>query len=436
MKHAPHSPFSREDEKLWAELGLDVELHGQILSSINAQFVKQVAGRPGRPAAMAYFDGVIHGSHGARVREIREKQAAGAKFVGTFCVFVPEEIVLALGAIPVALCGGTAASIPYAEQHFPRNMCPLVKSTLGLAYSNTCPYSPLEDLAVGETTCDAKKKTWDILARGGGFHVLELPQKKGPADRALWLGEVRAFAARMEELTGRTLDEPRLAAAVRLMNRMRRALARMHELRKADPPPLSGTDALVVMQSALIDDKERFTENVERLNDELDERIRRGVSPFRPGTKRLLVAGCPSVVGNWKLHYLIETAGAAIVADETCTGTRYFSRGVEERAGVEAQVEAIAERYLTIDCSCFTPNAERLENIVRLSRYFRADGVVQYILQACHTYEIEAINVAAALKEAGVPSLKIETDYAEEDAGRLGIRIEAFLESLEHRNAG
>ena len=433
---AHHAHFAADDIALWTELGLDVELHGQILASINAQFNKQVERRPHRPAAMAYFDRVIHGSHGARVREIREKQAAGAKFVGTFCVFVPEEIILALEAIPVALCGGTAASIPYAEQHFPRNMCPLVKSTLGLAYSNTCPYGPIEDLAVGETTCDAKKKTWDILSTGGGFHVLELPQKKGPDDRALWLSEVRGFASRMEELTGRTLEGERLLCAVRLMNRMRRALARFHELRKVDPPPVSGTDALVVMQSALIDDKERFTREVERLNDELADRVARGVSPFAPGTKRLLVAGCPSVIGNWKLHYLIETAGAAIVTDETCTGTRYFNREVEEKAGLEAQVEAIAERYLTIDCSCFTPNNERLENVVRLARDFRADGVVQYILQACHTYEIEAINVAAALKDAGVPSLKIETDYAEEDAGRLGIRIEAFLESLEHRNAG
>jgi benzoyl-CoA reductase/2-hydroxyglutaryl-CoA dehydratase subunit BcrC/BadD/HgdB len=427
---------SAEDEKLWAELGLDVELTALILNSIHSQYEKQVESRPDRPNAMAYFDGVIHGSHGTRVREIREKQAAGSKFVGTFCVFVPEEILLALDAIPVALCGGTAASIPYAEQHFPRNMCPLVKSTLGLSYANACPYGPIEDLAVGETTCDAKKKTWDILAPAGGFHVLELPQKKGPSDRALWLQEVREFSARIEELTGRKLEAEKLAASVRLMNRMRRALACLHDLRQNDPPPISGTDALVVMQSALIDDKERFTREVERLNEELAARVSGGISPFRPGTKRLLVAGCPSVVGNWKIHHLIESAGAAIVTDETCTGTRYFSGEVEEKADLSAQVEAIADRYLTIDCSCFTPNTERLENIVRLARKFRADGVVQYILHACHTYEIEAINVAAALKEAGVPSLKIETDYAEEDAGRLGIRVEAFLESLEHRNDG
>jgi benzoyl-CoA reductase/2-hydroxyglutaryl-CoA dehydratase subunit BcrC/BadD/HgdB len=434
LEHSFHA--SAEDVKLWTELGLDVELHAKILASIEATYERQVESRPGRPASMAYFDGVIHGSHGTRVREIMAKQAAGAKFVGTFCVFVPEEIILALNAIPVALCGGTAASIPYAEKHFPRNMCPLVKSTLGLAYSGTCPYGPIEDLAVGETTCDAKKKTWDILAADGGFHVLELPQKKGPADRVLWLTEVKAFVARMEELTGNKLDMENLGRAVRLMNRMRRALARLHELRQTDPPPISGTDALVVMQAALIDDKERFTGEVERLNEELAGRVANGVSPVPAGTKRLLLAGCPSVIGNWKVHHLIECAGAVIVADETCTGTRYFSREVEESSGLETLVEAVADRYLTIDCSCFSPNTERIENVVRLARDFRADGVVQYILHACHTYDIEAINVAAALKDAQIPSLKVETDYAEEDIGRLGIRIEAFLESLESRRDG
>jgi len=428
---------SSDDEKLWAELGLDVELHRRVVESISANYARQVESRPLRPAGMGYFDGVIHGAHGARVREIMARKAAGAKFVGTFCIYVPEEILLALDAAFLALCGGTAVTIPYAEKHFPRNMCPLVKSTLGLAYSNTCPYAPLEDLAVGETTCDAKKKTWDVLGKDGGFHVLEVPQKKSPAGRRLWLEEVRAFAARIEELTGNSLEAGRLAEAIRLMNRKRRALARLHDLRKGSLPPISGTDALVVMQASLIDDPARFTEAVERLNGELEGRAAAGVSPFLPGAFRIMISGCPAVLGNWKVHHLIETAGAAIVVDETCTGTRYFTGEVAETGdGLDAQLEAIAERYLGVDCSCFTPNTERIENILRLAADYRAGGVVQYILHACHTYNVEAINVAAALKEARVPSLKIETDYSEEDAGQLRIRLEAFLESLEFRNDG
>lgn len=428
---------SPEDEKLWAELGLDVELHAKVVDSIAASFERQVESRPGRPAGMAYFDGVIHGAHSGRVREVMAKREAGAKFVGTFCVYVPEEILIALGTVHLALCGGTAVSIPFAEQTFPRNMCPLVKSTLGLALSGTCPYAPLEDLAVGETTCDAKKKTWDVLGREGGFHVLELPQKKGPADRALWLEEVRAFVRRIEELTGNTLEEGKLRQAVRLMNRKRRALARMHELRKAGRPPLSGTDALVVMQAALIDDPERFSRELESLNRELQARVEAGVGALPDGRRRIMIAGCPSVLGFWKVHHIVETSGGAVVVDESCTGTRYFTGLVDETAGDrDGLIAAVADRYLTIDCSCFSPNTERMENAVRMAGEYRVDGVVQSILHACHTYNVEAIALADALKAVGVPSIKVETDYSEEDVGQLQIRIEAFIESLEFRRGG
>jgi len=420
-----------DHDELLKDLGLDVELHHRIFDSIDRNFRKTVLAQKDRPARMAYFDGVIRGAHGARVREIVDRRAAGDKFVGTFCVYVPDELVLALGAVPVALCGGTSLSIPYAEKLLPRDICPLVKSTIGLALSNTCPYGPIEDLAVGETTCDAKKKTWDILAAGGDFHVLEVPQKKGPCDRDLWHEEVVRFKARLEETTGRTLEPAKLAAAVRLMNRKRRALARLNGFRKEENPPLSGLDALVVMQGALVDDPLRFSERLEALNDELEDRVRRGVGISPAGTKRVMVSGCPSVMGNWKLHHLLESAGAVVVCDETCTGTRYFSALVEERdGGLDDQIAAIAARYLTIDCSCFSPNDERIDSVLRLVREYRVDGVVQYVLQYCHTYNVEAVRVASALKEAGVPSLKIVTDYAEEDTGQLRLRVDAFLEGL------
>jgi benzoyl-CoA reductase/2-hydroxyglutaryl-CoA dehydratase subunit BcrC/BadD/HgdB len=419
------------DDLFLRDLGLDVELHHRIFDAIERNFQKTVLAQKGRPARMDYFDGVIRGAHGERVREIAARREAGDKFVGTFCVYVPDEIVLALGAVPVALCGGTAASIPYAEKMLPRDICPLVKSTLGLALSNTCPYGPIEDLAVGETTCDAKKKTWDLLARDGGFHVLEVPQKKGTRDRELWHDEVLQFKARLEELTGRTLEPAKLAEAVRTMNGKRRALARLNEFRKASDPPISGLDVLVVMQGALVDEPLRFTDRLEALNDELEDRVRRGVGVAGGRAKRIMISGCPSVMGNWKLHALVESAGAIVVCDETCTGSRYYENPVAETGdGLEAQLAAIADRYLRIECSCFSPNDERLASVARLAREFRIDGVVQYVLQYCHTYNIEAVAVAAALKEAGVPSLKIVTDYAEEDTGQLRLRVDAFLEGL------
>ncbi|MHC4592290.1 MAG: double-cubane-cluster-containing anaerobic reductase [Planctomycetota bacterium] len=417
--------------QLWEDLGLDVPLHNRLLATLGAAYDRIIRRQPNRPAAMAYFDEAVHASHGRRVQEIVDAREQGAKMIGTFCIYVPEEIVLAAGAIPVALCGGTAFSVPYAERMFPRDICPLVKSTFGMAIADICPYGPIKDMAVGETTCDAKKKIWDLLSEKVNFHVLELPQKKTELGRELWLREVREFARSLEELTGNCIQPEVLARKTKLMNRKRRLLQELGELRASPLPPISGKDALVIMQVALIDEPERFCGELEGLLAELRERVKNGVSPFQRETRRLLVAGCPSVMGNWKIHHIIETSGGAVVCDESCTGTRYCRDLVDEGAStLDEQLEAIADRYLQIDCSCFTPNTDRIEHVLALARHHEVDAVVQYVLQYCHTYNIEAIRVGRALKVAGIPSLTVETDYSEEDAGQLRTRVEALLESL------
>jgi benzoyl-CoA reductase/2-hydroxyglutaryl-CoA dehydratase subunit BcrC/BadD/HgdB len=418
-------------EKMWQELGLDVGLHNQVLESINRVFQGTVAEQKKRPETMAYFDNVLHESHGARVAELLEEKKKGKKIVGTFCIYVPDEIAMALDLIPIALCGGTNFSVPYAEKTFPRDICPLVKSTLGLAFSKTCPYAPIKSMAVGETTCDAKKKTWDILAQKVNFHVMELPQKKGEMDISLWRREIRDFKDRLEALAEKKLDLARLEQTIGVMNNKRRALQKLNELRKADPPPISGLDALVVMQAALNDEPVRFTERLKQLNLELEQRTKRGVAPFPCGVKRVMVSGCPAVMGNWKTHALIEKGGAAVVIDETCTGTRYFDELVDESGtSLEAKLDTVADRYFKIDCACFTPNNERIDKVVKTAQGHHVHGVVQYVLQYCHAYNIEAIRVDGALKKANIPSLKIETDYSEEDIGQLRTRIEAFIEKL------
>lgn len=415
-------------EQMWKELGMDVELHKELLSSIDKTFKQTVGAQKNRPAGIEYFDHVLHESHGGRVAELIKARKTGRKFIGTFCIYVPEEIAMAADAIPVALCGGTQFSIPYGEKMFPRDICPLIKSTFGLALSKTCPYGPIKDLGVGETTCDAKKKTWDVF----NFHVMEVPQKKGRLDSDLWYQAVVEFKERVEKLTGKKVEQERLSKTIHIMNEKRRALAKLNELRQHDPPPISGLDALVVMQAALNDEPVRFTKHLLELDEELEGRITTQMSPFSRSAKRIMIAGCPSVMGNWKVHSLIEKTGAAIVIDETCTGTRYFENLVEEgKKDLDEQLSALAERYMKINCACFSPNNERLESIERIIDAYKVDGVVQYILQYCHGYNVEAIRVADVLKRRNLPNIKIETDYSEEDIGQLRTRVDAFLEQLD-----
>lgn len=421
-----------DNEKLWKELGLNVELHAKFMESASQAYKKTIGSQKNRPFAMRYFDNALHEMHGGRVQELVDYKKAGGKVLGTFCIYVPDELALAAGVMPIALCGGNALSVPYAERVLPHDICPLIKSTMGMAFSKTCPYAPIKDMAVGETTCDAKKKTWEILAeKGVNIHIMELPQKKKELDKKLWLDEVREFKNKMEELSGKKITAELLKNSIRLLNNKRKALAELNSFRQLEFPPISGLDVLLVTQIALVDDPKRFVEKLDILNRELEERAKNGISPIQKGSKRIMVSGCPSVAGNWKLHHIIETSGAVVVCDESCTGTRYYEELVSEEASdLDGQLDALSKRYMGISCSCFTPNTERMEKVVKLAESYKVNGVVQYVLQFCHTYNVEAVRVENALKKTGVPSMKIETDYSEEDTGQLKTRIGAFIEMI------
>ena len=200
---------------------------------------------------------------------------------------------------------------------------------------------------------------------------------------------------------------------------------------KAKAIPISGKDALLVMQIAFFDDPVRCAQMANKLADELEQRVKDGVSVFPAGTKRILVTGTPMAIPNWKLHHIIETSGAAVVCEETCTGTRYFEHFVDEtKTTLDEQYEAIAQRYMNIHCACFTPNTERVDDILRLAKEYQVDGVIDVNLKFCCLYDTEGYTVEKALKEAGIPVLGIETDYTDADAEQLRTRIEAFVEML------
>jgi len=417
-------------ETLWAGLGLDLKRHDELLELLGQFYTGLYLSQPNRPAGMGYFDFVISEVHGLRVQELQEHKARGGKVVGTFCLYVPEELILAAGGVCVGLCAGTDFPAADAEAILPRNICPLIKSAVGFKLARLCPYVESCDLVVGETTCDGKKKTWEIFGQHVPMHVMELPQMAAGRQDGLWLGQVRDFKGRMETLAGRTITEDDIARGIRLVNAKRRALARLYALRQNANVPISGKDALLISQIAFYDDIERYTAKVNELCDELVARVTRGEGVLL-GAKRLLITGTPMAIPNWKLHHILEENGGVVVCEESCTGTRYFTNTVDESAkGMDAQLEAIAERYVHIPCACFSPNTERLDNVVRYAREWQADGVIDYTLAFCHCYNVEHELLRQRLQAEGIPLLHIETDYSMGDMGQLTTRARAFMETL------
>ncbi len=416
--------------KMWEGLGLNLENHAGLLGALSKAYTDIYLAQKNRPKAMEYFDFVISEVHGLRIEEIVNAKESGRKVVGTFCVYVPEEIVLAADGVCIGLCAGAEVGSDEAEKFIPRNTCALIKAFMGFKLSRLCPYVESADLIVGETTCDGKKKAYESFNDiTGKVYVMEIPHMKNAEDRKLWLSEVKRFKDKMEALSGKKISLEGLKKTAAVVNAKRKALQRLSKLRAADPAPISGLDALLVNQVSFYDDPQRFTEMTNKLCDELQERVSNGTGVAVKGAPRILISGSPMAIPNWKLHAIIEGSGAVAVGEESCIGERNHRDLLDENfSNVHEAMEKLASRYLGIDCACFTPNTERLDNIKALTKSLHADGVIHYSLQFCTPYMMEAYKAEKAVTE--VPFMRIETDYSMEDFGQLKVRVEAFIEML------
>lgn len=424
--------MSEKYNKMWKDLGLNLDAHQNLLSVLGGAYKDIYTTQKNRPKGMDYFDFVVSEIHGLRIQELFEAKANGRKVIGGFCIFVPEEIILATDSVSIGLCSGADIGSEASEKYIPRNTCALIKSFMGFKLSGLCPYVETTDLIVGETTCDGKKKAYEIFDDiTGKMYIMEIPNSKGVDGKALFRNEVKKFAARLEEFTGKKITIEKLKSAAKLVNDKRRALKRLSNLRGANPAPISGLDALLINQISFYDDPVRFTQKVNELCDELDKRVATGAGVADKDAKRVVVGGSPMAIPNWKLHAVVEGSGAVIVGEEACVGDRNYRTLLGENfSSIDQAIDMISERYMTLDCACFTPNDERLGNIKDFVGAQKADAYIHYALSFCTPYTMEAIKVKKLFEELKIPFLQIETDYGMGDMGQLKTRVEAVLEMI------
>ncbi len=362
--------------------------------------------------------------------DLEQAKAAGRSAIGFYCLYSPTEIAVAAGAIPLPLCGTRNDPIAVAEEVLPRNLCPLIKSSYGVAAGDTCPFFRFSDIIIGDTTCDGKKKMFELLNRYKPTHVLQLPQsQEGTMALALWRQELLRFKGLVEEQTGVIINDDRLGSAIRLMNRVRNASKAIMDLNKQQPPPLSGSLLLeILFKVGFLADKEKGIRLMEKAVAEVHRRsppIDFGKTANRP---RILLTGVPVGLGSDKVVKIVEQCGGDVVAFENCSGYKQAFTVDENKE----PMDALAEQYLSTPCSVMSPNPGRFQLLQEMVRDFAVNGVIDLTWQACHTYNIEAFQVDDFIRKTfGLPTLHLETDYAESDTEQLRVRIEAYLEMLD-----
>ena len=363
-----------------------------------------------------------------RMKALKEQ---GKKVVGMFCSFVPVELIYAAGALPIGLCAFTDEPIPAAENNLPKNLCPLIKASYGFALTDTCPYFYFSDLVVGETTCDGKKKMFELLNEIKETYVMQLPHSREASALEFWKGQIIAFKEKLEEYFGVTITEEAIREAIRQKNRERIVMREYLELGKLNPVAMTGYEMGTRVDAGSFSfDLNQRCDVIEKRTAEVIaewEATKKGTKSNRP---RLLVTGCPNAGVREKIIRAVEELGGDVVAFDTCNGIREKVELVDENN--PDVYEALAIKYLNINCSVMSPNESRREYMGKMIDEYQVDGVIEIILHSCHTFDVEAFYIKRYVKEVkGIPYLGIDTDYSQSDKGQINTRLSAFLETIE-----
>lgn len=359
------------------------------------------------------------------VKEAKEK---GIPVVGSYCTYFPKELPMAIGAAAVSLCSMSGETIEVAEQDLPKNLCPLIKASYGFAKTDKCPYFYFSDLIVGETTCDGKKKMYELMSQFKDVYVMQLPQSQDERGRKFWRESCLELKRKLEEKFGTVITDEAVRQAVHTENGVRRALQRFYGVMKHDPAPITGLELFRVLYGSTFKlDRSGLADELNALTDKIKAEYAAGKRLDKK--PRILITGCPMGGATEKVIEAIENNGGVVVTYENCSGAKAIEREVKE--DTDDIYGAIADRYLGIGCSVMTPNNNRFKLLDEMIDEYKVDGVVEMVLQACHTYSVESKTVRRFVThDKEIPYIYIETDYSKTDVGQLNTRLAAFVEML------
>lgn len=364
---------------------------------------------------------------GKRAHELHD---AGKKIIGYFCCFVPDEIITAFDMIPYRIQGSPNEPIDEADAVIEPMACPFARSCFNMALKGE--YDFLDGF-VAPHSCDTIERMYHIWHsnKPSEFnHFINVPHMMGPSSDEFYKKELEYFIKRLEEFSGKKLDCGKLRDAIKLYNRRRALLRELYELRKANPPLVSGTEITKVLVAGMGIPAAEHIDLVQTFIAEVKKRP----APKADGLPRIFIWG--NEIDDIAFIRLVEESGAHVVMDDLCTGSRFFWDEVPETAD---PLDGITTRYINIHCPrSNVPQTggreEDLENRYGYIRNFISDwqvnGVIFYIVRYCDTCELEGPDLREYLNSLKLPVLMIEDDYSTSTIGQLRTRIQAFLEMI------
>jgi benzoyl-CoA reductase subunit C len=369
---------------------------------------------------MKYFSEIASGLNNP---ELQKWKQAGGSVMGTVCSNIPEEVLYAAGILPIRLRAPGLQDTSNADARLHRINCSYVRSVLELALRGDLAFL---DGVIATNTCDHMLRLGAELQEKAGlpfFHNFSMHHALVESSEEWFSGEMRQMLHALEQAVGKSISEDDLRNAIRVYNRTRELMRRVNELRKNDPPSLTGAEYLRLVLAGMSTPREWFNEQLVALLPALQKRA--GVAEKMP---RLMIVGGACDLPDF--IDFIEQKGAVVVADGLCFGMRHYDGIIAEDD--PEPVRAITRRYLNrAACPSVMNGFEHNCAIYRrIVRDWRVDAIVCARLKFCDHWGGARKMLADEFRRDNLPLLDLEREYATTGSGQISTRVQAFLEML------
>ncbi|MFO7962368.1 MAG: 2-hydroxyacyl-CoA dehydratase family protein [Desulfobacterales bacterium] len=370
----------------------------------------------------------IYDDRGLRVKALKNE---GKKIMGYYCSYPPLEMITAMDFVPFRVQGSMHEPITKADANIPTIVCPIIRSSLDLAQKGL--YDFLDGFTAAHT-CDCEEKfcrIWEHEIDLPFHHHIDMPHVIRPNSFSQFKDKLITFKQALEKFTGRKLDEDRLRQEIEVHNRQRALVRSLYDLRKEDPPLISGSETLKIMIALMCLPIE---EGSQMLEDIIAEAKTREDGPEAKDA-RLMLWGSPLTEVN--LIEMIESLDANIVMDDMCVGSRHYWADVPV---TDDPLDGLVKRYLE-DITCprtFRESADTFEEeleqrfgyLKTFARDWKVDGVLLQSVKYCDTHGYEVPGLKTYFEKMNLPAMYLEHEYSMVAEAQLKNRVQAFLELL------
>jgi benzoyl-CoA reductase/2-hydroxyglutaryl-CoA dehydratase subunit BcrC/BadD/HgdB len=355
--------------------------------------------------------------------EIDKWKSQGGRVVGTVCSDIPEEVIHAAGLLPLRVRAPKLEDTSMGDAHLHVFNCSYTRSVLEALLRGELSFL---DGFVTTNTCDHMLRLAGELKDKAGMplvHYFSMYHTLNDAAKGWFASEVQKLIEAIEKSLGVKISDEDLRRSIEVYNKTRTLLARLDELRKSDPPAVSGAEHMRIVLAGMSMPRELFNDKLEALLPQLEDR-----QSGEPGKPRLLVVGGACDIPEF--IQFIEDRGANIVADGLCFGMRHYRQLIDESAG--DPLVAVAERYTNREpCPAVINSFDQSFDILKETiSEWSIDAIVCTRLKFCDHWAGRRKMLVDRLREDGIPLLDLEREYSTAGSGQIGTRVQAFLEMI------